>query len=117
VNWLVEANVSEKRTVSIFRTEVTLLGIRGIRRLPFLPPYILPLIPSERHFSPEDGDSMLLRSVGFYQPVHTPPKPRRISSLTEFGFFVISIGIRFRISRYFAIPPVLSVIIKRGLCT
>jgi hypothetical protein len=27
VNWLVEANVSEKRTVSIFRAEVTMLGI------------------------------------------------------------------------------------------
>jgi hypothetical protein len=30
VDWLVEANVSEKRTVSIFRAEVTMLGNRGI---------------------------------------------------------------------------------------
>jgi hypothetical protein len=28
VDWLVEANVLEKRTVSIFRAEVTMLGIR-----------------------------------------------------------------------------------------
>jgi hypothetical protein len=27
--WLVEANVSPKRTVSIFRAEVTMLGFRG----------------------------------------------------------------------------------------
>jgi hypothetical protein len=40
-------------------------------------------IPSDtqhRHFSPEDEDSMLLRNVGFYQPVHTVPKPRTSSS-------------------------------------
>jgi hypothetical protein len=30
VVWLVEANVSEKRNVTIFRAEVTMLGIRGI---------------------------------------------------------------------------------------
>jgi hypothetical protein len=30
VDWLVEANVSEKRTVSIFRAEVTMPGIREI---------------------------------------------------------------------------------------
>jgi hypothetical protein len=30
VDWLVEVNVSEKCTVSIFRAEVTVLGIRGI---------------------------------------------------------------------------------------
>jgi hypothetical protein len=30
VDWLVEADVSEKRTVSIFRAEVRMLGIRGI---------------------------------------------------------------------------------------
>jgi hypothetical protein len=30
VDWLVEANVSEKLTVSFFRAEVTMLGIRGI---------------------------------------------------------------------------------------
>jgi hypothetical protein len=29
VEWLVEANISEKRTVSIFRAEVTMLGIEG----------------------------------------------------------------------------------------
>jgi hypothetical protein len=32
VDWLVEANVSEKRTVSIFRAEVTMLGIEGLYR-------------------------------------------------------------------------------------
>jgi hypothetical protein len=30
VDWLVEASVLEKCTVSIFRAEVTMLGIRGI---------------------------------------------------------------------------------------
>jgi hypothetical protein len=45
VDWLVEANVSEKRIDSIFRAVVTMLGI----------------------------------IVGFYQPVHTAPKPRRTS--------------------------------------
>jgi hypothetical protein len=30
MDWLVEANVSEKRTVSIFRAEVRMQGIRGI---------------------------------------------------------------------------------------
>jgi hypothetical protein len=30
VDWLVEANVSEKHIVSIFKAEVTMLGIRGI---------------------------------------------------------------------------------------
>jgi hypothetical protein len=30
VDWLVEADVSEKLTVSIFRAEVTILCIRGI---------------------------------------------------------------------------------------
>jgi hypothetical protein len=30
VDWLVKANISEKRAVSIFRTEVMMLGIRGI---------------------------------------------------------------------------------------
>jgi hypothetical protein len=30
VDWLVAANVSEKCTVSTFRAELTMLGIRGI---------------------------------------------------------------------------------------
>jgi hypothetical protein len=30
VDFLAEANISEKCTVSIFRAEVTMLGIRGI---------------------------------------------------------------------------------------
>jgi hypothetical protein len=34
-----------------------------------------------RHFSPEDGDSMLLRNVGIYRRVYTAPKPRRTSCL------------------------------------
>jgi hypothetical protein len=33
VDLLVEANVSEKRTGSIFRAKVTMLGIRGIYRV------------------------------------------------------------------------------------
>jgi hypothetical protein len=33
VDWLVETNVSEKRTVSIFRAEVTMLGIDGLYRM------------------------------------------------------------------------------------
>jgi hypothetical protein len=49
VDWLVEANVSEKRTVAIV--------------------------------SPDVGDSMLIQNVGFYQPVHMAPEPRRTSSL------------------------------------
>jgi hypothetical protein len=44
VDWLVEANVSEKRTVSIFRAEVIMRALSF--RLPFLPLYIIPLIPS-----------------------------------------------------------------------
>jgi hypothetical protein len=45
VDLLVEANVSEKHTLSIFRAEVM-------------------------HLSPEDGDSTFLQNVGFYQPIH-----------------------------------------------
>jgi hypothetical protein len=33
VDWLVEANVLEKHTVSIFRAEVTMLGIGGLYRV------------------------------------------------------------------------------------
>jgi hypothetical protein len=33
VDWLVEANTSEKHTVSIFRAEVTMLGIEGLYRV------------------------------------------------------------------------------------
>jgi hypothetical protein len=33
MEWLVEANVSEKSTVSIFRAEVTMLGIEGLYRM------------------------------------------------------------------------------------
>jgi hypothetical protein len=32
---------------------------------------------------PEDGDSTLLRNVGFYQPVHAAPKPRRTSTIVN----------------------------------
>jgi hypothetical protein len=35
------------------------------------------------HFSPEDGDSTLLRNVSIYQPVHMTPKPRRTSSISS----------------------------------
>jgi hypothetical protein len=33
VDWLVEVNVLEKCTVSIFRAEVTMLGIKGLYRV------------------------------------------------------------------------------------
>jgi hypothetical protein len=33
VDWLVEANVSEKRAVFIFGAEVTMLGIEGLYRV------------------------------------------------------------------------------------
>jgi hypothetical protein len=61
VDWLVEANVSEKHTVSL---PATLYN---------------PSDSQHGHFSPEDGDSTLLQYVGFYQPVHTASKPRRTS--------------------------------------
>jgi hypothetical protein len=48
----------------------------------FLPTTLYsPSDSQHRHFSPEDGDSTLLWNVGFYQPVHTAPKPRTISSI------------------------------------
>jgi hypothetical protein len=53
VDFLVEANVSEKRSVSIFRAEVNFLST----------------FRAEVNFTPEDGDSTLLRNVGFYQPI------------------------------------------------
>jgi hypothetical protein len=46
VDWLVKANVSERRAVCTLWDEV-------------------------ESFGPEDGDMKLLRSVGFYQPIHT----------------------------------------------
>jgi hypothetical protein len=33
VDWLVEASISEKCTVSIFRAEVIMLGIEGLYRI------------------------------------------------------------------------------------
>jgi hypothetical protein len=42
---MVEANVSEKRAVSIFKAKA-------------------------QHSSPEDGENMLLRNIGFYQSIH-----------------------------------------------
>jgi hypothetical protein len=47
----VDANVSEKNTVSIFRAEVA-----------------------------ENGDSIFLRNAGIFRQVYTAPKPRRASS-------------------------------------
>jgi hypothetical protein len=47
MEWLAKANTSEKHAVSIFRAEVAF------------------------HFSPEEGESMLLRNGGFYQPIRT----------------------------------------------
>jgi hypothetical protein len=48
VDWLVEAKISEKRAVSIFRAE--------------------------------DGDSMLLQNIDFYQWAHTATLPKRAPS-------------------------------------
>jgi hypothetical protein len=60
-------NVSEKNAVSIFRAEgqgweVMTYRIWGSQLL--------------RHFSPEDGDSMLLRNGGIDLRHHTTPKPK-----------------------------------------
>jgi hypothetical protein len=54
VDWLVDAKVLEKHTVFIIRAEMTMLGITlslqhdwpFFFRIPFLPHYINPLIPS-----------------------------------------------------------------------
>jgi hypothetical protein len=54
--------------------------------LPFLPPYIIPLIPSIIISALKMEDSTLLQNVDFYQPVHTALKPRRTSSLFSFIF-------------------------------
>jgi hypothetical protein len=66
VDRLVEANVSEKCTVSIFRAEVTMLGIRGIIYGGRKGSLFYPSDSQHGHFRPEDGDSTLLRNVGFY---------------------------------------------------
>jgi hypothetical protein len=55
VDWLVEANVSEKRAVSFFRVKVTSDVI-------------------------QDEDNMFLQNAGFYQPVYSAHKPQRTSS-------------------------------------
>jgi hypothetical protein len=68
----VDANVSEKHTVYIFRAEVAILGRVYI--------HIHPSTSQHRQFSPEDRDSMFLRNVGIYQRVYTAPKPRSSSS-------------------------------------
>jgi hypothetical protein len=78
VDLSVDASVSEKHTLSIFRAEVAMLGSGGIyiglegglREL------------ANRHFSPEDRGSVLLRNVGIYRRVYTAPKPRLSSSLS-----------------------------------
>jgi hypothetical protein len=45
-----------------------------------LPPlYINPTNSQHFHFSPEDGGSMFLRSVGIYRRVYTAPKSRTTS--------------------------------------
>jgi hypothetical protein len=46
VNWLVGANGLKKCAVSVFRA---------------------------KHFSPEDGNSMLLQNTGFHQSDHVAP--------------------------------------------
>jgi hypothetical protein len=45
--------------------------------------------------SPEEGNSKLLRNVGFYQPVYMTPNPRTLSSLLNtvqmiFGFKLLT---------------------------
>jgi hypothetical protein len=49
---VVKANISEKHAASIFMAEVSVKHIMKMA------------------FRPEDGDSMLLRNKGFYQPIH-----------------------------------------------
>jgi hypothetical protein len=67
VGWLVEANISAKHVVSIFRADVMSWdcvgpliqnGTRKCLAIPFILPLLQPYII--HHFSPEDGDSMLL---------------------------------------------------------
>jgi hypothetical protein len=51
-------------------------------------------------FSPEDGDSMLLRNVGIYIRVRTASQPRRTTSTRNFSicgtqwFFIVFIWVR-----------------------
>jgi hypothetical protein len=71
-----------------------LFGVSPLARLQSIPhsiligPFLQTSLPAtlytpsdshHGHFSPEDGDSTLLRKVGFYQPLHSAPKPRRTS--------------------------------------
>jgi hypothetical protein len=62
VNWLVERDVSEKRAVKLQKwIKHASSGLKMQR---------------PRFFSPEETDCVLLRKVGFYQPVHVAPKPK-----------------------------------------
>jgi hypothetical protein len=72
MDWLVEAKFSGKRSVSNYRAKVRQLPLLALS-LPFLLPYTYILCFPAHRFSPEDGHSMFLRNVGFYQPVHTAP--------------------------------------------
>jgi hypothetical protein len=46
----------------------------------YKPIYIWSLTVPAHVFSPEDGDSTLLRNVGFYQPIHAATEPKTTSS-------------------------------------
>jgi hypothetical protein len=75
VDWSVDANVSEKHTVSTFRAEVAwrdLYRVRGREGS----------TSQHRHFSPEDGDSIFLRNVGIYRRIYTTPNPEEHHLLT-----------------------------------
>jgi hypothetical protein len=78
---MTEASVLEKHAVSVFRAESTLLGLRGFikggRRGSQTSQ------SQHHHYSLEGGDSTLLQNIGFYQPLHMAPKPRRTSSLSS----------------------------------
>jgi hypothetical protein len=49
--------------------------------VPLLLAYIWPLWVPSHHFSPVDGDSMLLQNAGFYQLVHMVSYAKRTSSV------------------------------------
>jgi hypothetical protein len=67
----------EKLTVSIFKAEVTKLGVRGFDRVRGREAEgVGPLLC---HFSPEDEDSMFLQNVGICLPNDMATKPKTTS--------------------------------------
>jgi hypothetical protein len=63
---LVDANVSEKHAVSIFRADVGALPSSFASQILYKP----------YHFSPEDGEIMFLQNVGIDLQNHTAQNPR-----------------------------------------